>query len=123
MPKHTTQNEADRITIEAELPVPLEELALYTLPKKVDATEIVNLLDTKPHVANYVIGKTAKRIISNKKLDVKLKNLEYDYMDSSKLSHGVAYFKVTLEGTEKALKKIAGEDRVFSFDWQKLHAD
>jgi len=124
MPKQKTQNPKEKkISIEAQLPVPLGELATYALPKKANEEEIVPLLDAKPHVANYVMGKIARSILRKKKAKVKLLNLEHAYNDSQKLIHGVAYFKVTLEGTEKALRRVAGEDKLFEFDWQQPHAD
>jgi hypothetical protein len=112
-------NSEEKITIEAELPIALEELAIYTLPKKRDASEILDLLNTKPELANYEMEKIARSIIRKKKLDVRLKSLEHDYNDSDNLTHGVAYFKVELEGTEITLKKITGENQdVFFYDWQ-----
>ncbi len=112
-------NSEEKISIEAELPIALEELAIYVLSRKQDPFEIVELLNTKPEIASNEMTKIAKRIIQKKQLDVRLKNLEHDYNDSENLTHGLAYFKVELVGTEKALKKITGEDQdVFSYDWQ-----
>jgi hypothetical protein len=109
----------EKITIEAELPIALEELAIYVLPKKRDASEILEVLNTKPEFANDEMTKIASSILRKKKMDVKVIKLEHDYNDSENLTHGVAYFKVVLEGTEGALRKITDEDQdVFFFDWQ-----
>lgn len=110
------------IIIEAELAVPLDELAIYTLPKKEDASSIVELLNKKPDIANFIIEKIARKIIRKKKLDLKLEKLEFDYNDLDSIERGMAYFKVKLEGTEKNLKRIAGENRLFFFDWNARRA-
>src|SRR4051794_28733955 len=85
-------NSEELIDIEVELPIALEELAIYVLPKKRDASEIVDLLNTKPELANFEMEKIARSIIRKKKLDVRLKSIEHAYNDSNKLWHGVAYF-------------------------------
>jgi hypothetical protein len=115
MQKTKTEN----IIIEAELPVPLGELAIYALPKKEDVSAIVGLLDNKPYTANFVMTKIVKGIIRKKKLNLKLLKLEYDYSDSNSIDFGVAYFKARLEGMEKNLKRIAGENKVFDFNWEE----
>jgi hypothetical protein len=117
--KNTNSNsKKDKITIEAQLPVALEELAIYVLPKEKDTSKILEVLNTNPMTPNYVMRKIARGIIRKKKAEVKLLNIEHDYNDSQNMTHGVAYFKVELEGTEKALKRIAGEEKLFEFDWQ-----
>src|ERR1019366_9299796 len=115
MQKTKTEN----IIIEAELPVPLGELAIYALPKKEDVSAIVGLLDNKPYTANFEMTKIVKGIIRKKKLNLKLLKLEYDYSDSNSIDFGVAYFKARLEGMEKNLKRIAGENKVFDFNWEE----
>lgn len=108
-----------KITIEAELPVALEELAIYTLTKKGESKEeIISVLDEYPSRAERTMKRIARKIISDKKAKVQLEELEFAYMDSAKLWHGVAYFKAKLEGTEKELKKIAGENEIFIYDWK-----
>jgi hypothetical protein len=107
-----------KIIIEAQLPVALEELALYVLPKKEDPSKILDMLNTNPMTANYVMKKIARAIIRKNKAEVNLKDIEHDYNDSNNMTHGVAYFKVELEGTEKSLRRIAGKNKLFDFDWQ-----
>ncbi len=108
-----------KIIINAELTVPLGELATYTFPKKEGLLDIVELLDKKPYIVNCIIEKIVRGIIKKKKLDVKIKKLEYNYSDSNNIDFGVAYFKANLKGTEKNLKRIAGENRIFFFDWEE----
>lgn len=111
-----------KIIIEAELNVLLGELAIYTLPKKEGASSIIALLNKKPEIANFIIEITARKIIRKKKLDLKLKKLEFNYSDFNNIEYGIAYFKVKLEGTEKNLKRIAGENKLFFFDWNERRA-
>ncbi|MFZ2205493.1 MAG: hypothetical protein WAV23_02800 [Minisyncoccia bacterium] len=107
------------ITIEAELAIPLGELAIYLLVRGQDEAEVNTVLYQTEEKANKEIRKIAKEVLIKKKSEVKLKYLKFDYNDSDKISHGVAYFKVKIEGTEKALRKIAGEDRIFEYDWEE----
>lgn len=109
-----------QIAIEAELPISLSELARYTLTKKGESEEkIITVLDENPSRANRAMKRIARKAISDKKAKVQLKELEFDYMDSARMWHGVAYFKATLKGTEEELKKIAGEDKLFLHDWNE----
>ncbi len=120
--KHTINKSGSKekaITIEAELPIPLGELAIYVLKKGDDENCLLDLLYNKPEVVNIQVRKIIKEIICKKKLEIKLKELKFDYNDSDRFSHGASYFKAKLRGTEKSLKKIAGEDRIFFFNWQE----
>ena len=109
----------EKIIIQAELEVPLGELATYTSPKKEGLSTIVDLLDKKPYIVNCIIERIVRRIIKKKKLDVKIKKLEFDYYDSEVIDIGTAYFKTNLKGIGKNLRRIAGENRVFFFDWEE----
>lgn len=106
-------------TINAELVIPLGELAIYVLPKKENASSIVELLNTKPQVANFILEKMARVIIKKKKIDLKLMKLIFNYYDNETIERGTAYFKATLNGTERALRKMAGENKMFEYDWSE----
>ena len=108
------------ITIEAELVIPLGELAIYLLVRGQDEAEVNKVLYQAEAKANKEIKKIAQEVLIEKKSEVKLNKLKFDYNDSDNISHGTAYFKVKLEGTEKALRKIAGENKVFEYDWEEL---
>ena len=112
------QTKEKKIIIEAHLPVALEELALYALPKKEDPAKILELLNGSSPTPNYVMRKIARGILRKQNGGVRLKDIDHDYNDSENMTHGVAYFRVELEGTEKALRSIAGEKKLFVFDWQ-----
>ena len=111
------------ITIEAELAIPLGELAIYLLVRGQDEAKVNTVLYQTEEKANKEIKKIAKEVLIKKKSEVKLTYLKFDYNDSDNISHGVAYFKVKIEGTEKALRKIAGEDKVFEYDWEEHEKD
>ena len=107
------------ITIEAELPIPLGELAIYVIKRKEDDSKLLDLLYNKPEIVNIKVKKIIKEIICKKKWNIKLKDLKFDYNDSDNFSHGASYFNVNLKGSEKELKKIAGENRICFFDWNE----
>ncbi len=108
----------EKITINAIMPISLEELAIYVLPRKRQASEIIDVLNKKPELANTEMEKLARNLIRKKKLKVKIEKLEHDYNDSENLSHGVAYFKVALEGSGKDLKRLIGENKPLMYDRQ-----
>jgi len=107
------------ITINAELSLPLGELAIYTLKKGENESDLLNLLFNKPEVVNTIVRKIINEILKKKKTEVKLKELKFDYNDSDNFSHGASYFKITLRGTKKGLRKISGENKLFFFDWDE----
>ena len=106
------------MTIEAELPIPLGELAVYLLKRGRDGSRLLDILYNKPEIGNIKVKKIIKEIICKKKFKIQIKELNFDYNDSDNLSHGVSYFKVKLKGTENELKKVAGEDKICFFDWE-----
>ncbi len=108
-----------KIRIEAELPIPLGELATYISPKKEGVASIAELLEKKPHIPNSILLKFVSKIIKRKKFSVNIEKIEFDYCDSERIERGVAYFNAILTGTEKELRKVAGEDRIFFFDWEE----
>lgn len=108
-----------KITIEAELVIPLGELAIYILKKGEEESLLLKLLYNKPEIVNIKIKKIAKEVLRDNKSNVRLKELRFDYNDSDRFSHGASYFKTMLRGTEKELRKIAGENKIFEFDWDE----
>lgn len=107
------------IGIEAELVIPLGELAIYLLVKGQDETEVNKILYETEEKANKEIKKIAKSVLVERRSEAEITHLKFEYNDSDNISHGVAYFKVKLQGTEKELRKIAGEDKVFEYDWKE----
>ncbi|MFA6922900.1 MAG: hypothetical protein WC223_01480 [Bacteroidales bacterium] len=108
------------ITIEVEFPISLDELVIYVLNPKEDESHLFDLLNNNPEIADIKMKKIMKEVIRNKKLNIKVKKIKFDYYDLKSFLMGVAYFKVKLQGTKKELKKIAGEyDKVCTFDWEE----
>ncbi|MFA6925233.1 MAG: hypothetical protein WC223_13390 [Bacteroidales bacterium] len=106
------------ITIEALFVISLEELAFSVLKHEDDYNLLIDILNKNPEIANKKVKENIKRIIRNSKVNVKLKKVKFSYNDSDNFSHGVSYFDVKLKGTEKELKRIAGEDKIFLFNWK-----
>ena len=105
------------ITIKAELIISLGELATYVLRKGENNYNLLHMLYNKPKVVNRKIRIIFRDIISKKKAKVLLKGLTFLYNDSDNFSHGSSYFEVILRGTEQEIKKIAGDDKICTFDW------
>lgn len=108
----------EMLSIKAELEIPLGELAIYLLKPGEDASAIVNLLETKQEFADAEMTKLVRNIVYKKTKKVTLVSLNLDYCDSGNVSHGAAIFCSKLIGTERELRKVAGEDKLFVFDWK-----
>ncbi len=112
--QNTTEN---KITIEAELAIPLGELATYLFENEKNDALILAMIDNHPNTVKSEVEKICKERI-NGIYGLRVEKIEFDYVDSKSLDFGVAYFKAKLTGTKKALKKVAGnEDKLFQFDW------
>ncbi|MDO9187409.1 MAG: hypothetical protein Q7W13_15450 [Bacteroidia bacterium] len=106
------------IEIETEFSIPLKELAMELIPAKKPKEEIVDLLDHKSEEADKAVRKIITDFMSHEKLNIDVAKIKFNQMDRPKLSTGVAYFDVTLKGSKSDLKKIAGEDSLFVYDWE-----
>ncbi|HTA26992.1 MAG TPA: hypothetical protein VK809_04350 [Bacteroidia bacterium] len=115
MPK--TQQE--KISLQGELEIPLGELAVYLLKPGEESSHVVNVLETKTEYVNNEITKIVKNILSKKVKNVTLHSLEFDYCDSGNINHGAGIFCATLSGMENDLRKVAGDDKLFYFDWEE----
>lgn len=108
-----------KITIEANLPVPLSEIQEWLKKGGLKCRDIAHLVDDNKEKisaeAKVVVGDFLKRENSQ----VKIKKITHSFIDSANVSHGMAYFRVELRGTEEELKKVAGEDKLFIYDWNK----
>lgn len=109
----------EKITIETEFSMALEELAVYLLKPSDPKQRLLELIyEQKPYVEKEAL-KIASRCIKTAKADVSIKQLNDTQIDSENLWHGAAYFRVILEGTMQELQKIAGVDKVFYYDWDE----
>jgi hypothetical protein len=114
---HTTSGSV--IEISTELGIPLQELAMELIPPKKEQEEIIDLLDNHPKNAEASVKKMASDFIIEAKADVSIKSIAFTEMDSDNLNHGAAYFSVILKGTKEELEKIAGNNLLFFYDWEK----
>lgn len=112
-------NPKEKITIEAELPIPLGELAIYILRRGEDSSRLLDILFNKPETVNIKVKKIIREIICKKKLNIEIKELKFEYNDSDNFSHGASYFAVKLKGIKRELKRIAGENRICFYDWNE----
>ena len=106
-------------TIEAVYIISLDELVLYVIKKGENDSLLFDMLNKKPDVVNIKMKKIIKEVLQKKKLEVKFKELKFDYNDSESFLMGIAYFKATLKGTKRELKKIAGTDKLFFYEWEE----
>lgn len=117
--KNKTKQKFENIEIEAEFPMAVEELAFEIMVKGEKVTDMINILETEPQRANEAVKRMLEAEMKDKVLDVIVKNVCLDYIDSYNIIYAVSYFKVKLEGIEKDLKKVAGnEDKLFQYEWK-----
>ena len=116
MSKYKKEN---KITIDSMYIIPLEDLVMQVLVKEEEISLLLDYLYKSPKIIERIIRKTVKRILHFQKTDVRLKGLNFAYNDSNNITHGVSYFKVSLKGDEKELRKVAGKDKSFFFDWEE----
>ena len=106
-------------TIEAVYIISLDELVLYVIKKGEDDSLLFDMLNKKLDVVNIKMKKIIKEVLRKNKSEVMFKELKFDYNDSESFLMGIAYFKATLKGTKRELKKIAGTDKLFFYEWEE----
>ena len=109
----------NKITIDSMYIIPLDDLVMQVLVKEEEITMLLDYLYKSPKIVERIIKKAVKRILHFQKTDVRLKGLNFAYNDSNNITHGASYFKVSLKGDEKELRKVAGKDKSFFFDWEE----
>lgn len=105
-----------KITIEVDLPIPLEEIQNWMgeLDENID---LIKFLESKSKLITYIPKSILSDFLKDEKVDVEILKIKYGYYDSSNLSHGMVYFEIKIRGTKQELKKIAGEDKLFIYEW------
>lgn len=107
-------------TIVAEFPIPATELALEVIVKGEKATDIFEILDREPERANMAVRRIIEDEIKHERIDdVCVKEISFNHTDSNNITHAVCYFTVKLEGMEENLRKLAGQDKLFYYEWEK----
>lgn len=115
--KIENQKNGKIIEITAEIPISLEELSFVVLQDDSKGSEIIEILDKNPERAEKVLLEFSELDVVDE-ADVEINGLKFSFYDSDNLSHGVAYFKIKLEGTEEELRKIAGNNNEpYFYDW------
>jgi hypothetical protein len=109
-----------KITIDAMYPIPLDELLMQMFTEEEDHSLLIDYIYHRTSFVEFRIKKVIKRIFRFQKSSVRLRTLKFAYNDSDNISHGIAYFKVTLRGTGRELRKVAGENKIFMFDWEEV---
>ena len=109
----------NKIIIDSMYIIPLEDLIMQVLVKEEEISILLDYLYKSPKIVERIIKKAVKRILHYQNTDVKIRGLSFAYNDSNNITHGASYFKVVLKGEEQELKKIAGKDKSFFFDWEE----
>jgi hypothetical protein len=99
---------------EFELPISLEELAMYVIGEGEPNTEIVNVLHNEPEKVNEVVKNILIELEEIKNWKVSIISVKFNYYGSINITHGVAYFSVCLKGTRESLKKVSRSDWPFT---------
>ena len=99
---------------EFELPISLEELAMYVIGEGEPNTEIVNVLHNEPEKVNEVVKNILIELEEIKNWKVSIISAKFDYYDSINITHGVAYFSVCIKGSRESLKKVSRSDWPFT---------
>ena len=116
MSKNINEN---KITIDSMYIIPLEDLVMQVLVSEEEISMLLDYLSKSPKIVENIIRKIVKKILHYQETDVRLRGLKFAYNDSNNITHGVSYFSVTLKGEEKELRKVAGENKSFFFEWEE----
>lgn len=108
-----------KITIEAEMPIPLEEILEWLRELGEDRRKIFRLLECNSVKIASKIMASLYVFFDEEKASVRIEKTEHLFNDSSNIIHGTAYFKVRLNGTIEDLKKVTGFDKLLIYDWNQ----
>ncbi|HBF89381.1 MAG TPA: hypothetical protein DDX39_12135 [Bacteroidales bacterium] len=107
------------ISISTELGIPLEELAIDLLNENQDKSEIINVVYKQTAKVEKAVLAMVKNEIKEQKLNIAVEKVTFTENDRDNISTGASYFEVVLKGNKTDLKKIAGEDKLFIYDWSQ----
>jgi hypothetical protein len=99
---------------EFELPISLEELAIYIIQEGEPTSEIIKILDNEPDKVNEIVKNILNEVEELTRNEIIIQSVKFDYCDSLNITHGVAYFKVWLKGKKESLRKISKLDWPFT---------
>ncbi len=112
-----------KITIKVKLIIPLQELAIYILKRRKENSVLLDTLNKNPEKVNQTVKRITRGVLRIINPNVRLKQIKFSYYDSVKFIYGSAYFDAKLRGTEKELRKVAGVNKIFQYDWENLNRD
>jgi putative acetyltransferase len=101
--------------INTEFSMPAQELAMDTGIKDVEFFDWFNGKEESSKVRTAV--KSVMDGVLKSAPEVKIKAFKFNEADSGNVSHAGLYWTVTLYGPEDQLKKVAGEDKAFVYEW------
>jgi len=113
------QNQKNKIIIYATLPVPLKDVFDWMEEDGKNESDTMLLMKNDSEKISEKVKTVFNEYFSDEKINAELKEINFWYSDSDNPSHAVAFFKIKLEGTEKTLHKIAGENKLFIYDWSE----
>lgn len=121
--KQKAMNEDDPIKqIVAEINIPLEALVMVMVPDDEDEEKILSIIRSGNGHAEEQIQDLCQGEIPDSYSTVKVTRVTFKRTDSDDVSEGMAFYSVTLEGSESELRQVAGEDEMFRYDWSKEEA-
>jgi hypothetical protein len=115
--KLLARSSSKQTIIETELGIPLEELAIELIAKNKPKEAIIDLINNQTAKVETAVEAMAEQAIKEEGLTLKIKSVKFKENDSNKLSTGASYYTIVLEGALSDLKKIAGTDKLFYYEW------
>ena len=102
----------NQITIETEIPVSVQEIAIRLGQNGYPET-ISDLLADEPKTAEEIVYGKAKEYIRHRMAIITIKSLEFAYVDRTNWKYGIAYFTAVLSGMPGELTKVVGDGKFF----------
>jgi hypothetical protein len=116
--KNKNENQEKKIVIGAFLKEYPEQLARLIFRREAEFSEILNILKTNPSFVIEVMKEYTRKILKDISSGVTLKKIDQAYNSTDRMGNKYVCFEVELEGTEKALMKIVGEENYFAAYWR-----
>lgn len=105
--------------IVTEINIPLEALATVMVPEDEPEERILTIIRSGNGHAEEQIQDLCQGEIPDSYSTVKVKEVAFIRTDSDEVSEGMAFYAVTLKGSDSELREVAGEDEIFRYDWSK----
>lgn len=106
------------LTINSIYSIPLDELIMQVLVSEQELSMLFDYLNNKPTIVENIIKRAVKKILRFQNANVRLRELKFAFNDTNNITDGISYFNCILKGDEQELRKIAGENKAFTFKWR-----